>query len=424
MPSNTSADFVPKRYVFPQARNTFQGRLAKFGFKLFFGCKAAPTAEQVKAFENYHMQSDNLADLAMAEIFEKMPASKGRQLLNDALQKGLAATEAEHGVLPDNFRRLIQQAETVPSWHDSDKLALAYHAIHRCGRFAMYALGDFALLGGYSNSDISKPLAFTGALNGNSSFDRVSETTSFWLDVTEPGGIDVGAKGYQSAVRVRVMHALVRQRLLKHEDWQSEEWGLPINSADAVATNVGFSMVMILGCKMIGMKFSDEEIEAILHLWKYIGYLMGDPADWLPETKQQGVDALYLIALANRVQPDEDSLQLSKSYLESFREAPVPYKWMPKPIYQYALYYFHRAYAAYFIPGNIYRALKLPFAWGSQFLVLAQMPFVVMAESIAKISPRLRLWREKQGRAGQSYIVNSRLQGREVNYQNKQGLAK
>ena len=422
--SNPPQTLIPKRYVFPQVANSFQGKFTRLGFRLFFGKTPKPSAKRVDEFAHYHMASDELADQVVDELFKQMHPRDGRQLLAKAVEQGLEALDTEAVGIPNKFRELLQQAETLPAWYNHEKIELAYHVVHRCGRFGMYALGDFALLGGYSNSDISKPLAFTGALNGSSSFDRVSETTSLWLDVTEPSGLQRGAKGYQSAVKVRVMHALIRQKLNQHPEWQNEEWGLPINSADAVATNVGFSMVMLLGCKMIGMRFTDEETEAVLHLWKYIGYLMGDPADWLPETAQEGVDALYLIALANRIQPDEDSIELARSYLESFKEVDEPDTLLPKGWYKRGLYYFHRAYAAYFIPLHIYRALKLPFAWGTQLLVLAQMPYVFCMETLYRLSPSMRLAREKRGRKGQEYIVNSRLQGREVTYQEKQQMAK
>ncbi|MCP4125191.1 MAG: DUF2236 domain-containing protein [Bacteroidetes bacterium] len=183
----------------------------------------------------------------------------------------------------------------------------------------MSVLGDLALCGGYANPDITKPLVFTGALKGENTFDRISETSQFWVDVTRKGALEIGAKGFKVAIRVRMMHAIVRQRILQHKEWKNNEWGWPINEADSLSTNVGFSMAMIFGCKMLGFRISNRKIEAVLHLWRYIGFLMGDDHEWLPKNAAEGLQCLLLINLSNRNIPDEGSRELAMDYLMNFK---------------------------------------------------------------------------------------------------------
>lgn len=408
----------PPRFVYQQSLNTLRAKKTAWGLALIFGKKPAPSAQLTDAVAASYFRSDELGDRVAAELFNN-PALRAaginpHQLLKKAVEQGSSVVDERTPAL----REMIQAAENAPDWLDQQQLDKACRLIHRWGRFAMYALGDFSLLAGYANSDIAKPLAFTGALNGNSSFDRVSETTSFWFDVTTPGALQPGAAGYCSAVKVRVMHALVRGRLKEHPQWDTAEWGLPINQGDAVATNVAFSMMMFTGLGMLGWRFRDHEIEAVLHLWRYIAYLMGDDYQLLPQNRQQGVDWLYIIAMGSRVNPDADSLGLARSYLENFRQVPG------SRLHQFTTYWFHRAYANWFIPADIRRALNIPKApllsWGP----LLQFPLLRLADITARLIPAFDHWLQAYGRRGQQSIVNSRLQGRTVTFADKQTLVR
>ena len=409
----------PSRFVYQSQQGTFRARKTAWGLKLLLGCKPEPDKELIDAVAASYSRTDAQGDRVARELFMNAALRQAgvnpHQLLKKAVEEG---PDAVDGQLTPELKQLIEQASQAPDWLDTHRLERATALIHRWGRFAMYALGDFALLGGYANSDIIKPLAFTGALNGSSTFDRISETTSFWFDVTAIDGLKPGANGYCSAVKVRVMHALVRGRLQQHPQWNSAEWGEPINQGDAVATNVAFSMMMIAGLAMLGWRFRDDEIEDVLHLWRYVAFLMGDDYTLLPQTRQQGVDWLYIIAMGSRVNPDEDCMKLAESYLANFRQVPG------NRLYQWYVYWFHRAYANWFIPADIRQALNIPKAPLLSLVPVLQFPLIRLLDSAARHSPAIDRWLQRFGRRGQHYIVSSRLQGRAVTFADKQSMAR
>ncbi len=112
------------------------------------------------------------------------------------------------------------------------------------------------------------------------------------------------------------MHSYARLSIkAKAENWDYENWGEPINSWDMIATYTGFSMVFMQGLKKLGIKISEEEEKGVFHLWKYIGYLLGIPAEYLPENRQEAVEQLYLWS-ALQDKADEDSVQLSRALLD------------------------------------------------------------------------------------------------------------
>lgn len=410
---------LPQRFVYSDQHKSLRGLITRLGFAAIFQVYPKPHKTMVEQFSQSFNKADDIGDAVAKELFADRRPAEGMRWLGQGIENGSRSLVDDSGHCPvPQLQQLLAQAEQPPEWLDEALIEHACLITHRCGNHAMYALGDLGLLGGYANSDISKPLAFTGALNGNSSFDRVSETTSFWYDVTEPGGLKVGAKGYNSALRVRVMHALVRARLSKHPKWDNDEWGLPINQGDSLATNIAFSMIMVFGCSLLGWHFRDKDVRAILHLWRYTAYLMGDDYQQLPETRKEGIEWLYMVAMSNRINPDDDSLELAASYLESFKQVPGP------KIYQWYVYWLHRIYAGFFIPYDLKKALRLPTTFGLKWLPLVQFPFIRIASWTANYWPALDRWLRRYGRSGQNYIVTSRLQGREVGFEDKETLTR
>lgn len=372
-----------------------------------------PEQWRVDLFEAFLLLGDELADQAARDLFA--PGKNHRQSflrMRQALEHGTKDLEG----VPDSLAHLIREAHTDPSWLDREQLEQGAAVCRRLGLDAMSVLGDLALLGGYANAEISKPLAFTGALQGSNTFDRLGETSQFWVDVTRPHAMDVGGKGFTSAIRVRMMHAIVRQRLTNHPKWKIEDWGVPINKADAVSTNVAFSMAMIYGVRMLGYQLSDEEIESVLHLWRYIGFLMGDDVNWLPQTVDEGLRCLNLIYLSNRNEPDDDSLSLAKDYLNSFEEE-RPEMSFDEKIIRKLLYRKHLAYAEYLIPPNLHRRLKIPSSDLSWLLIpTVQRPLIFGFEHIRKRIPAIDQWVEERGARQQEKIIDLMMRGREAAY--------
>ena len=112
-------------------------------------------------------------------------------------------------------------------------------------------------------------LTSTGYLNNKHTFRRLFETTQMITDCLEAGSLEPGAIGWRSCVRVRMLHAKVRQRLRKLSTWREQEWGVPINQEDMCATQLSFCFNVILGLKHMGVHVSKQESQDYLHMWRY-----------------------------------------------------------------------------------------------------------------------------------------------------------
>jgi hypothetical protein len=391
------------------------------GNTIFDAKNTKPSPERIAKFEDCFLKGDLLADNAIKELFNaNKNHSESFKLMHQVLDNGIN-NELN---IPPSFKKLIQEINTDPTWLNRRQLEYGAAVCRRLGDHAMAVLGDLALLGGYSNPDISKPLTFTGALKGEQTFDRISETSQFWVDVTRKNALEIGAKGYKIAIRVRMMHAMVRMKLLRHPNWDNKKWGWPINEADSLATNVGFSMAMIFGCKLLGFYLPNKDIEAVLHLWRYIGFLMGDDTDWLPKTTEEGLQCLQLIHLSNNNIPDDESKALALDYLKSFEPKKNEKNWK-KYLNDYYYFQKHKAYSRYLIPPDLYRNLNLPPPNLSWLLVpMVEMPFIFVKDRLRLLFPSLNHQYESIGAKQQEDVIKSRMGEKKSQYIPKEKMAK
>ncbi len=90
-----------------------------------------------------------------------------------------------------------------------------------------------------------------------------------------------------------------------------------------LATNLGFSIVFLEGLKSLGFNPTEQEIEGVFHLWKYIGFLLGIPHDYLPENEIQAISELYQWTMT-QAPADEDTKALALALMNEPLTASYP----------------------------------------------------------------------------------------------------
>jgi hypothetical protein len=269
------------------------------------------TAEQVRRFREYAQAEDPLADALVAS----MPAAKAA--FAEALDKGI---EHVHNPPPE-VRRFFEAVEAAPYWLDHDRLERGARAITRTGLLGLFPLGDMSLMGGYLASRATKSLVATGQIE-HMAGRRLIETAAWWIDVTTPGKLRRGESGYTSALRIRLVHAHVRAAMNRRPDWDYEAWDRPVNQVQTVGTLLLFSLVFVLGTQLLGIRYTDRERADILHLWRYVGWLMGVDEELLPANEEDAWRLLWLLAATEFI-PDDDSKRLAKALQATHETSPA-----------------------------------------------------------------------------------------------------
>ena len=143
------------------------------------------------------------------------------------------------------------------------------------------SLLHFSLAGGFASARIMSVLHETGYLTSSSrdaTYRRLMETTLALIDFMGDMTPLTGA-GWRSAVRVRLLHAQVRVRILggkaRLNTYDFEKDGVPINQEDLAATLGGFCLAPLWCQKRLGIHLTPQEELAFLATWRHVGYYLG-----------------------------------------------------------------------------------------------------------------------------------------------------
>lgn len=219
--------------------------------------------------------------------------------------------------MPQAMRELVRHCSEPPSWVDWERCDSAGRLLFRSGIAGGIVLGARSLIGGYAAPAGNKPLAFSGGLSERVQF-RLAETGRFVVATCTPRSLRPGGDGWGVTLRVRLMHAKVRQMLQASPRWTTGEWGVPINQHDMVGTSLLFSTVFVDGIRMFGVPVSTAEEEDYVHLWRTSGWLMGVDEAVAPKDNFESYRLGEFIR-QTQAPPDEDSRALTRALLESPR---------------------------------------------------------------------------------------------------------
>lgn len=267
-------------------------------------------------------QTDAAADELVAAVVQDP-----RQLwplLDRALEHGPDAVPQA----PEVLRRFAAEATALPDWVDLEQLDRGAIAFWRVGALLqLISLTAGALSYGYTTS-FARPLLMTGRLEKMAP-RRLAETASWVITATKPGALHPGQPGVRASIRIRVVHALVRRRIVASGDWNEADWGVPLSIGDTLATGIiGFFAYPVTGLRRLGVRYSRDELDAMSHLWAYVSWLMGVPAPLLPRTADEAF--AYAAAgydLDSATVPGSDELMASL-----LRSSMLPADLLPGPL--------------------------------------------------------------------------------------------
>lgn len=337
---------IPRRH----GADVAKARRTARGVRWSIAGDAEPSQAQWAALGAALWRGDPLADAVVDWMHDEGMAT-ARPKLERAIEQGLDAVPDA----PPALRRYIETVSRAPDWVDFEQMNEGARFIHSTGHFGMMVLRDAGLMAGYQAGAINQTLVMTGALNKGAQ-RRVAETTSWWLDCTAQDGMQRQAKGFKTTLRVRVMHAIVRRSVFARPQWDADFLGLPVNQVDMQATYLGFSVVMLLALRATGVIVRQRDAQAVMHLWRYIGWVMGVEDALLFEDEAQARIGLYH-NLLSQAPADASSAALGRALMDEplYRHYPWGGTW--RGLYNK---YRHLSIVRLFVGAEGMRSLGLP----------------------------------------------------------------
>ncbi len=228
----------------------------------------------------------------------------------------------------------VRKGQILPPWADAQKIERAEQIFLDHGILSCTLLFCSSLPECYVIPDLSSVLQATGQLEAHTDY-RIRATAAMIFPVMMPGGL-MGQRGNGIAqiLKVRLIHATVRNLLLLDNpaqalsaqtapaahpnphglppvphltgsktpsamqqtlfamDWDVGQKGLPCNQEELAYTLLTFGYVFLRSLRKLGLGLPPADEEAYLHAWNVVGHVLGLQADLRVE-RMADAEALF-----------------------------------------------------------------------------------------------------------------------------------
>jgi hypothetical protein len=218
--------------------------------------------------------ADPVADGPVAAVLDR----GGVDAVNTLMRTLVRTNQPVPSELPEEIRAYLIDSLPMPEWADPEKIKRGQEVFETWGVMIAMCLFCASLPSSYAAAKGVQVLHLTARLD-KEPHRRVMETGQFLIDALNVGGLDEDGKGRRTIQHVRLMHAAVRH-LIKARSaqdpgiWQAD-WNTPINQEDLAGTLMAFSYIVADPLRRLGVRLSDEDVDAYLHLWNVVGHLLG-----------------------------------------------------------------------------------------------------------------------------------------------------
>ncbi|AXI03980.1 oxygenase MpaB family protein [Aquirhabdus parva] len=254
-------------------------------------------------------QGDPLAEGVVTELrARQLPLSRPLPAIRQLASEGNAVC-----------RDFLADMEAVPEWVDFDLMRRGGKMAYRHFPQLMIALIHGGLMTTFASADSARILAGTGRLEQNV-VRRLFESSTLFFGVLDTEALRPGGAAWEICLRVRLMHAMVRMRLVSTGGWQVIH-GQPINQLHTAAGPLFFGEMVLERLQSLGASIQPDEYEGYYLIWRYVTRLLGVPRGLLGETveEQKAIDARILPLCFS---PDDNSRLLAEVLLTGLKKLP------------------------------------------------------------------------------------------------------
>ena len=252
---------------------------------------------------------DPEADAVIEELATLGP-TLSTQYINAAMDRDKDNLVGAPSVLKDFFAKI----NTVPDWVDFESFIPGIKMFHRNSKIVLAGFVGGVLVEGFS-TNISKSFFITGRVR-DTGVRRLKQNNRHMVEIFMPGGLLRDGDGWKLSVRVRLIHAQIRYLLNRSEDWEADSWGVPISAAHVGYSITAFSARLLEHMKSLGGRFTEEEAQSFLQIWRYSGLLMGIPETILFRDIDEALK-IFKIGYLCEPEVDEDSISMANSLVNS-----------------------------------------------------------------------------------------------------------
>ena len=263
------------------------------------------------AADNY-LKHTTIGDPELDPIMEELSAALSPSDLHRFIGAGIEQNDEALRNAPASLRDFFKNLREPP-WLYYEGFRPGIRAFHENVDLMLTAFVTGVLVEGFSTL-IAKSFNITGRVA--STKRRLQQNNRHMLEIFFPGNLQRTGEGWKLSTRIRFVHTRIRGLLATSDAWNHDAWGTPVSAAHLGFAISVFSKRLLEYSAMLGAKFSREEQESVLAVWRYAGYLMG-----IPETilYRNGAEAekIYKVGYLCEPKADADSVAVANVLIQS-----------------------------------------------------------------------------------------------------------
>jgi hypothetical protein len=259
-------------------------------------------------------QCDEYADSIVEGIMKEHGIEKMHKMFKNLIRN----EHVEYDCLPPQIEEYFKLGLDLPDYADSKLMEAGEEVFRRHGPAMTMLLMYKSLPQSYACANGVQVLHATGRLTTQKGLEpfkrRLMETAQFVINVMSEGGLKPGGKGIVTALKVRLIHATIRQFLVD-KGWDTKTLGDPLNQEDKAGTLMAFSALVLEGLDKLNINLTSEEKEAFIHCWNVVGYFMGVKRELIPANAEEA-DELGNLIFNQQMKYSKQGEELTKALLE------------------------------------------------------------------------------------------------------------
>ncbi len=172
---------------------------------------------------------------------------------------------------PETLQRFFRGIEGTPNWFDPAATRPGCQAFH--SHSDLFIPAFFVVTLRNASSLIAKAFYATGRVVSGFGLRRIRQNTRHFIEIMLPHALERHGDGWRLSVRIRLVHAQVRNLIRDSGGWDEAKYGVPLSSAHMGLASSNFSVSMLRHAEMLGARMDAETRQSFMQIWRYASHL-------------------------------------------------------------------------------------------------------------------------------------------------------
>jgi hypothetical protein len=208
------------------------------------------------------------------DAVRRMKEEGGDEAVNASFKMLRANDSPLPAEAPQALKDFMVSTGGLPPGLSVDRLQRGEDAFVRNALPSVVVLLASSLPRGYAAPCLCEILSISGDLKQHP-YRRLMGVVQLLIDISDADAFNPGGRAIVTAQKLRLLHAGIREIAKTCRPDYRQEFGVPVNHEDMLATIMAFSFLVVDGIGRLGLKMAPGEGEDLYYVWRMFALLMG-----------------------------------------------------------------------------------------------------------------------------------------------------